>query len=230
MQATEAAIQTDAVNQQQSQAPEQQPIIEAVAGDLAVPEATGVVVASGDADASAGSDPAADEAGADSAELVLDLPDEGGGEMPVIAGEDEGTATELSPEEANTELVLAEDPAVEEPLPEEVVEPEEPVEPPPPLPVQLLYWNEKLPAADGCWIFWREAGFECRGKIVKGTLTATCRGYGDSLQSQPIELLLRRRFVSQGEAIAVMNGMLSFDPRSAESLGFDITARVMLAA
>ncbi len=145
--------------------------------------------------------------------------------------EDDAVSTEAAAEAAlpslSDDALLAEPaPGVEDqdaPAPE----PELPAEP---LPVQLLHWNEKLPAADGCWIFWREAGFECRGKMVRGLLTATCRGYGDSLQSQPVELLLRRRFVSQGEAIAVMERQLSFDPRDAGSLGFDIVGRTMLAA
>lgn len=100
---------------------------------------------------------------------------------------------------------------------------------PPPHPIQLVLWNEKVPASAGCWVFWREAGFECRGKIEKGLFTATCKGYGGSTQSVPLELLLQRRFVSQGEAIAVMDAMLAFDPREAESLGFDITGQAMLS-
>jgi len=105
---------------------------------------------------------------------------------------------------------------------------EEVPEPPPPRPIQLVLWNEKVPASAGCWVFWREAGFECRGKIERGLFTATCKGYGGSAKSQPIELLLRRRFVSQGEAIAVMDRMLSFDPHDAESLGFEICGRAMI--
>ena len=105
---------------------------------------------------------------------------------------------------------------------------EEVPEPPPPRPIQLVLWNEKLPASAGCWVFWREAGFECRGKIEKGLFTATCKGYGGSERSQPIEILLRRRFVSQGEAIAVMDRLLSFDPLEAESLGFEICGRAII--
>ena len=101
-------------------------------------------------------------------------------------------------------------------------------EPPPPRPIQLVLWNEKVPASAGCWVFWREAGFECRGKIEKGLFTATCKGYGGSARSQPVEFLLRRRFVSQGEAIAVMNRTLAFDPHAAESLGFEIHGRAMI--
>lgn len=101
-------------------------------------------------------------------------------------------------------------------------------EPPPPLPIQLILWNEIVPASAGCWVFWREAGFECRGKVEKGLFAATCRGLGGSVKSAPVEILLRRRFVSQGEAIAVLGSMLSFDPQQAESLGFEITGRAML--
>ena len=111
---------------------------------------------------------------------------------------------------------------------EEELSAEEVPEPPPPRPIQLVLWNEKVPASAGCWVFWREAGFECRGKIERGLFTATCKGYGGSAKSQPIELLLRRRFVSQGEAIAVMDRMLSFDPHDAESLGFEICGRAMI--
>ena len=105
---------------------------------------------------------------------------------------------------------------------------EEVPEPPPPKPIQLLFWNEKAPASAGCWVSWREAGFECRGKIEKGLFTATCKGYGGSAKSQPVELLLWRRFVSQGEAIAVMDRTLSFDPLEAENLGFEVHSRVMI--
>ena len=105
---------------------------------------------------------------------------------------------------------------------------EEVPEPPPPKPVQLIFWNERAPASAGCWVSWREAGFECRGKIEKGLFTATCKGYGGSAKSQPIELLLWRRFVSQGEAIAVMDRTLSFDPLEAENLGFEVHSRVMI--
>ncbi len=105
---------------------------------------------------------------------------------------------------------------------------EEAPELPPPSPIQLVLWNEKVPASAGCWVFWREAGCECRGKIEKGLLTATCKGQGGSEKSQPVEILLRRRFVSQGEAIAVMGGMLSFDPHEAERFGFEIHGRAML--
>jgi hypothetical protein len=105
---------------------------------------------------------------------------------------------------------------------------EEVPEPPPPKPVQLIFWNERAPASAGCWVSWREAGFECRGKIEKGLFTATCRGYGGSAKSQPVELLLWRRFVSQGEAIAVMDRTLSFDPLEAENLGFEVHSRVMI--
>ncbi len=110
-----------------------------------------------------------------------------------------------------------------DPVPEEVLP-----EPPPPLPIQLILWNEKVPASAGCWVFWRAAGFECRGKIEKGLFTATCKGHGSSTTSAPIDLLIRRRFVSQGEAIAVVGAMLSFDPQQADSLGFEITGRAML--
>ncbi len=102
-------------------------------------------------------------------------------------------------------------------------------EPVPPKPVQLMPWNEKAPASAGCWVFWREAGFECRGKMEKGLFTATCRGYGGSAQTLPMEILLRRQFVSQGEAIAVMDSTSSFDPQQAASLGFEITSLAMLA-
>jgi hypothetical protein len=105
---------------------------------------------------------------------------------------------------------------------------EEVAEPPPPKPIQLIFWNERAPASAGCWVSWREAGFECRGKIEKGLFTATCKGYGGSAKSQPIELLLWRRFVSQGEAIAVMDRTLSFDPLEAENLGFEVHSRVMI--
>ena len=105
---------------------------------------------------------------------------------------------------------------------------EEVPEPPPPKPVQLIFWNERAPASAGCWVSWREAGFECRGKIEKGLFTATCKGYGGSTKSQPVELLLWRRFVSQGEAIAVMDRTLSFDPLEAENLGFEVHSRVMI--
>jgi len=105
---------------------------------------------------------------------------------------------------------------------------EEVPEPPPPKPVQLIFWNERAPASAGCWVSWREAGFECRGKIEKGLFTATCKGYGGSAKSQPVELLLWRRFVSQGEAIAVMDRTLSFDPLEAENLGFEVHSRVMI--
>jgi hypothetical protein len=105
---------------------------------------------------------------------------------------------------------------------------EEVPEPPPPKPVQLIFWNERAPASAGCWVSWREAGFECRGKIEKGLFTATCKGYGGSAKSQPIELLLWRRFVSQGEAIAVMDRTLSFDPLEAENLGLEVHSRVMI--
>lgn len=105
---------------------------------------------------------------------------------------------------------------------------EEVAEPPPPKPIQLIFWNERAPASAGCWVSWREAGFECRGKIEKGLFTATCKGYGGSAKSQPVELLLWRRFVSQGEAIAVMDRTLSFDPLEAENLGFEVHSRVMI--
>ena len=105
---------------------------------------------------------------------------------------------------------------------------EEVPEPPPPKPVQLIFWNERAPTSAGCWVSWREAGFECRGKIEKGLFTATCKGYGGSAKSQPVELLLWRRFVSQGEAIAVMDRTLSFDPLEAENLGFEVHSRVMI--
>jgi len=105
---------------------------------------------------------------------------------------------------------------------------EEVAEPPPPKPIQLIFWNERAPASAGCWVSWREAGFECRGKIEKGLFTATCKGYGGSTKSQPVELLLWRRFVSQGEAIAVMDRTLSFDPLEAENLGFEVHSRVMI--
>lgn len=105
---------------------------------------------------------------------------------------------------------------------------EEAQEPPPPKPIQLFFWNERAPASAGCWVSWREAGFECRGKIEKGLFTATCKGYGGSAKSQPVELLLWRRFVSQGEAIAVMDRTLSFDPLEAENLGFEVHSRVMI--
>ncbi len=105
---------------------------------------------------------------------------------------------------------------------------EEVPEPPLPKLVQLIFWNERAPASAGCWVSWREAGFECRGKIEKGLFTATCKGYGGSAKSQPVELLLWRRFVSQGEAIAVMDRTLSFDPLEAENLGFEVHSRVMI--
>ena len=105
---------------------------------------------------------------------------------------------------------------------------EEVPEPPPPKPIQLIFWNDRAPASAGCWVSWREAGFECRGKIEKGLFTATCKGYAGSAKPQPVELLLRRRFVSQGEAIAVMDRMLSFDPLEAEILGFEIHSRAII--
>jgi len=101
-------------------------------------------------------------------------------------------------------------------------------EPPPPPLIQLMLWNEKVPASAGCSVFWREAGFECRGKMEKGLLTATCTGAGGSTQSTPVELLIRLRFISQGEALAVMGSMRSFDPQQAQSLGFEITGLAML--
>ena len=105
---------------------------------------------------------------------------------------------------------------------------EEVPEPPPPQPIQLIFWNERAPASAGCWVSWRAAGFECRGKIEKGLFTATCKGYAGSAKPQPVELLLWRRFVSQGEAIAVMDRMLSFDPLEAENLGFEIHSRAII--
>ena len=149
-------------------------------------------------DAESGSEPDAESA----------ITDESSLQEPgiIVAGEEQQTGAEE----------LAE--ALPEPLPE----------PPPPKPIQLVLWNDKVPASAGCWVFWREAGFECRGKIEKGLFTATCKGLGGSTASVPTDILLRRRFISQGEAIAVMAAMLSFDPQQAESFGFEITGRAML--
>lgn len=114
------------------------------------------------------------------------------------------------------------------PVDDEEVNAEVLPETPPPKRIQLVLWNEKFPASAGCWVFWREAGFECRGKLEKGIFTATCKGYGDAQQSQPVEISLRRCFVSQGEGIAVMGAMLAFDPQQAETMGIDIVGRTML--
>ncbi len=168
-------------------------------------------------------------------------PPAGEGEQHTAGAEDDTTLSDDVPlGEAVGEMVVQSDAetdheteagaeAEQMPASDELLVPAEATaEPPPPRPIQLVLWNEKVPASAGCWVFWRNAGFECRGKIEKGLFTATCKGYGGSEKSQPIEILLRRRFISQGEALAVMDGMLSFDPHEAEQLGFEIHGRAML--
>lgn len=46
-------------------------------------------------------------------------------------------------------------------------------------------------------------------------------------RSQAQEILLRRRFVSQGEAVAFMEACLAFDPNNAAELGFDEVGRII---
>lgn len=169
--------------------------------------------ASEDAALAAGLPVAVDEAHEGQPDVDAPSPDE-----PAALGSED----ELALPEAG-DIVVSE----AEPTPAEEF-PVEGVPAPPPRPIQRVLWNEKVPASAGCWIFWREAGFECRGKIERGLFTATCKGLGGSTASVPLELLLRRRFVSQGEALAVIDSMLSFDPRQAESLGFEITGRALL--
>lgn len=104
----------------------------------------------------------------------------------------------------------------------------EPVEPPTPRPVRLVALNERLPASAGYRVYWREAGFECRGVIERGRVSVTCKGPGDSKQSQTVEILLKKQCVSQGEAVAFMASCLSFDPTNAASHGFDIVGKTVL--
>ena len=130
-----------------------------------------------------------------------------------------------------------------------------PVEPPPvPQPVHVIALNEKYPAAAGHRAFWREAGYECRAVIQNANVTVSCKRMDDtepateasqpasesqavessqppqptqSPRSQAQEILLRRRFVSQGEAVAFMESCLAFDPNNAAELGFDEVGRII---
>ena len=132
-----------------------------------------------------------------------------------------------------------------------------PVQAPVPQPVHVIALNEKYPAAAGHRAFWREAGYECRAVIQNANVTVSCKRMDDtqasaSQESQPAsdsqavqespqppqqppqsprsqaqEILLRRRFVSQGEAVAFMEACLAFDPNNAAELGFDEVGRII---